>query len=141
MRTRLVLALTVAVVGASLYGGHSNATAAAASRCIARITQFAFSPSTAPEGSNVTLSLQVQNCSRRSQTLTLTRFGTEPRGCPVIDPITKGVTIKARSTYTESTPMTAPPCEGTERISERVSKAGILLEQSEADLQVTAAGH
>ena len=88
----------------------------------------------------MTLDLEVQNCSRRTQTLTLTRFGTEPRGCPVIDPITKGVRLKPRATYRESTPLTAPPCEGTERMSERVSKASILLEQSEADLQVTAAG-
>ena len=134
--------LAVLLAACCVLGWQGRAAAAPArSRCIAKITRFAFSPATATEGSNVTLLLQVQNCTRRTQILTLARSGTEPPGCPVIDPITKGVTIKARSTYTESTPMTAPPCKGTERISERVSKAGILLEQSEADLQVTAAGH
>lgn len=133
--------LAVVLAACCLFGWQGHAAAApAGSRCIARITRFAFSPSTAPAGSNVTLDLEVQNCSRRTQTLTLTRFGAEPRGCPVIDPITKGVRLKPRATYRESTPMTAPPCKGTERMSERVSKASILLEQSEADLQVTAAG-
>jgi len=138
MRARLALVLaTCCVLG---WQGQAEA-APQASRCTATITRFAFSPATAAEGSNVTLALQVQNCTRRTQNLALTRFGTEPPGCPVIDPITTGVAIKPHATYTQSTPMTAPPCKGTERISEHVSKAGILLAQAEADLQITAAVH
>ena len=102
------------------------------------ITRFAFRPSTAPEGATVTLRLAVQNCTGKAQRVGLTRFGTEPSHCAVIDPITKTVTIGPRSTYRERTVMTAPRCAGTEQMTERVSdQNGQQLAQATAALTVT----
>ncbi|MBV9413145.1 MAG: hypothetical protein JO148_16255 [Acidimicrobiia bacterium] len=106
--------------------------------CGVSITRFAFTPSTATEGSPVVLRLAVRNCTKQAQTVTLTRFGTEPPGCPVIDPIARSVTIAARSTYTQRTRMTAGPCVGTEQFTERVSRGSTQLAEATADLSVTA---
>ena len=108
--------------------------------CVVRITRFSFSPATAPEGSAVTLGLAVRNCTSRTETVALTRFGTEPAGCPIIDPLTKTVTIKARSVYTERTPMIAPLCAGTEHMTERITQGGSQFAQATATLTVTARG-
>ncbi|MBV8161901.1 MAG: hypothetical protein JO265_13335 [Acidimicrobiia bacterium] len=140
MRIRSVLVLAVLAVPSLPWAtaGGSAAAVVPPPACVVTITRFAFRPSTAPENAAVTLRLEVQNCTPQPQRLGLTRFGTEPPGCPVIDPITKTVTIRAHSTYRERTPMTAPPCVGTEQITERVSdQTGKQLAQATADLTVT----
>ena len=102
-----------------------------------QITRFAFQPSTAPEGAPVVLRLALHNCTGRSQTVTLTQFGTEPLGCPVIDPIAKTVTIKGNGSFRSRAPMTAPPCKGTEQMTVRVSQGGKQLATATADLMAT----
>jgi uncharacterized protein YfaS (alpha-2-macroglobulin family) len=132
----VVLAL---VAGSAPWASGSAAAASRQAACVAKITRFEFRPSTAAEGSAVVLRLAVQNCTGRTQHLALTRFATEPPGCPVIDPLRKAVTIKPRSTYRERTPMTAPPCAGTMQITERVTDtSGKQLSGATAVLTVTS---
>jgi len=108
-----------------------------ASGCVVRIARFAFQPSTAAEGAPVVLHLAVHNCTGHSQTVTLTQFGTEPLGCPVIDPIARTVTIKGNQSYRSRSPMTAAPCKGTEQMTLQVSQRGTQLARQTADLIVT----
>jgi hypothetical protein len=109
------------------------------SGCVVRLTRFAFRPSTAPEGSRVVLGLSLVNCTGKTETLRLTQFGTQPPGCPVIDPLTKTIAVKAHQTYRAHTVMTAPPCAGTEQITLQVSREnGKQLASATADLTVTA---
>ena len=135
---RIALAL-VAVLALACAGGGGATAVVQPSACVVTISRFAFRPSTAPEGSPVTLRMTVQNCTSQPQRVGLTRFGTEPPGCPVIDPITRTVTINPQSAYSERSPMTASPCRGTEQFTERVTDHnGTLLAQATAVLTVTA---
>jgi hypothetical protein len=131
---RVVLILMLPMVAALGTG----ASASAARRgCVVAINQFAFHPSTAAEGEAVVLRLVLTNCTSQVQTVTLTQFGTEPPGCPVIDPLARSVTIKAHGAYRSNGHLTAPPCAGTEAITLRVSKNGKQLASQTAHLTVT----
>ena len=134
LRLRLIPVLPLI---ASAGVGVTASASPGASGCVVQITHFAFEPTTAPEGAPVVLRLALRNCTGHSQSVTLTQFGTEPPGCPIIDPIARTVTIKGAGSYRSRSPMTAPPCKGTEQMTVRVSQGGNQLATATADLMAT----
>jgi hypothetical protein len=131
---RVVLVLVLPLVAAL---GTEASASAARQGCVVAINQFAFHPSTAAKGEAVVLRLVLTNCTSQVQTVTLTEFGTEPPGCPVIDPLARSVTIKGSDTYRSNSHMTAAPCAGAEQFTLRVSKNGKQLASQTAHLTVT----
>ena len=131
---RVALILLIPLVAAL---GSAASVSATRRGCVVAINQFAFHPSIAQEGEAVVLRLVLTNCTSQVQTVTLTQFGTEPPGCPVIDPRARSVTIKPNRTYRSNSHMTAPPCAGTEQMTVRISQNGKQLATQTAYLTVT----
>jgi hypothetical protein len=133
----LLFALVVAGVGAT-----STVTAAAdglGTHCIVRIDRFAFRPDTVPEGGQTVLGTVVENCTDDAITVTLTQFGTEPSPCPVIDPVSRSVTLSPVGTFAMRTAITGPSCAGIEYMTLRVTgPGGQRLAEHTAHLTVTA---
>ena len=107
--------------------------------CEVRITTFAFHPSHVQAGGQTSIRLTVFNCSRRQRAVTLTRYGTEPPGCPVIDPVAVQLLLDPVQTISLDQPnISAPICTGQERITAVITGSdGTLLAERHARLIVT----
>src|SRR5436190_13879284 len=80
--------------------------------CVVKIASFMFKPDTAAEGDHVTLKLRLKNCTAEQQDVTVTQYGLQPPGCPVMDPVSRPVAIEAGGTYRSRSRMIAPSCTG-----------------------------
>jgi hypothetical protein len=107
--------------------------------CAVRITTFAFHPSHVQAGGQTSIQLTVFNCSRRQRAVTLTRYGTEPPLCPVIDPVAVPLLLNPLQKISLNQPnVSAPICTGQEVITARITGSdGTLLSERQARLIVT----
>jgi hypothetical protein len=130
--------LVTILVGVAMSSSGMARAAGRGSHCVVRIAQYRFHPATVTEGQHTVLRTVVRNCTDDALTVTLTQFGTEPSPCPVIDPVSRSVTLSPVGTYSNDAPMTAPPCAGDERMTVRVTgPAGHQLAERTAHLTVT----
>ncbi|MDP9329156.1 MAG: hypothetical protein M3P11_00680 [Actinomycetota bacterium] len=107
--------------------------------CAVRITRFAFHPSHVQAGGQTSIRLTVFNCSRRQRAVTLTRYGTEPPACPVIDPLDVPLLLAPMQKISLDQPnVSAPICTGQEDITARITGSdGTLLSERHARLIIT----
>jgi hypothetical protein len=107
--------------------------------CAVRITTFAFHPSHVQAGGQTSIRLTVFNCSRRQRAVTLTRYGTEPPPCPVIDPVAVPLFLDPlQKLSVDQRNVSAPICTGQEHITARITGSdGALLSERHASLIVT----
>jgi hypothetical protein len=133
-------ALALAVLaGAMLFAGPVVRAAPSSGACIVRISTFEFDPSTAPSGSTTTLRTVVRNCTDVARHVTLTQYGTEPEGCPVLDPVPRRADIPPGGRMRSSSQWIAPDCAGRMRITLRVNgSGGAELDSATAVLRVTS---
>jgi hypothetical protein len=135
-RCLLTASLTLPVTGIVVASPTQAAQAQPA--CVVQITGFAFHPAAVAEGGATTLALTARNCTRQTQHTTLTQYGTEPPGCPVLDPVATPLTFRPRQSRVRNQMFVAPPCAGTERITVAITdSAGTLLAKRTAQLVVT----
>jgi hypothetical protein len=129
----VVLAMIVTPVHSSFAGEPKDPG------CVVQITTFAFHPSHAQAGGQTSIRLTVFNCSRRQRAVTLTRYGTEPPPCPVIDPVAVPLLLNPLQTISlDQTNVSAPSCTGQEDITARITGSdGTLLSERHARLIVT----
>jgi hypothetical protein len=134
IRGLLTAGLALPVVGTTL----ASPAQAQPSGCVVQITGFAFHPATVAEGGATTLTLTARNCTRQTRHTTLTQYGTEPPGCPVLDPVATPLTFRPRQSRVRNQMFVAPPCAGTEHIIVAITdSAGTLLAKRTAQLVVT----
>lgn len=115
----IALVLLVAGVGV---GVRAPAIAGASPACVVTISRFAFNPNHVSEGDTTSLHILVKNCTDQQQNVTLTRSGTQPPGCPAIDPIGEPLSIAPHGTYAPPPEMLiAPPCAGVETRTATIS--------------------
>jgi hypothetical protein len=129
----VVLAMMVTPVHSSLAGEATDPG------CAVRITTFAFHPSHVQAGGQTSIRLTVFNCSSRQQAVTLTRYGIEPPGCPVIDPFAVPLLLDPLQKLSLDQPnVSAPTCTGRENITALITGPdGALLSDRHARLVVT----
>jgi hypothetical protein len=101
------------------------------------MTDFSFVPNIVPPGGQTTLNLAARNCTGMTLKTTLTQYGHEPPGCPVIDPVATPVVFAPHGLFARSTPLTAPRCQGVEEMTVTLTDAqGYLLAKATAQLTV-----
>jgi hypothetical protein len=104
------------------------------------ITDFSFHPDVVPPGAPTTLNLAARNCTGTTLKTTLTQYGHEPPGCPVIDPIAMPVVFAPHGIFARSTSLIAPRCMGVEEMTATFTDAqGHLLAKATARLTVLLA--
>ena len=144
----LVLAAGLVAAGAT---GASAATptptpAPCTSTSTVQITSFVFVPPSVPAGGSSAATLSARNCTTQTVQANTTWFGRFlgpttgiPTGCPVIDPLPRGVTFPPRGSITLSTIYrTFPSCTATAlQITVRITgTGGALLATATATLVI-----
>jgi hypothetical protein len=132
--------IVAATVVAATFGAGPAASAGTPTpaSCAVRITTFRFDPDVAAQGTSTTLIETIRNCTGVARHVTLTQYGTEPQGCPVLDPISRGVDLRPHQRKTFRSQWTAPDCVGKMRLYLRVNGSnGTEFDAATAVLRVT----
>lgn len=83
-----------------------------------RFDNFAFSPSTVPEGGTATLYMTVQNCTGNAFSGSVETFGNDV--CLILDPIRQPISLQRHESVTLTMSYSVPECTGTGTITGRL---------------------
>jgi hypothetical protein len=140
-RGRGVFVAVLALLAAgSLGGGAAHAASGAADAdCVVRISTYRVD-STIQSDWDTVLRTVVRNCTGQSRHVTLIQYGTEPEGCPVLDPISREVDIPPTGSWSHSEDVRAPACPGRMRMYLHVyGRRGTELDHATTSFRVTPA--
>jgi hypothetical protein len=137
---RRAASAVVLVALAVLLAPGAATAASSAGACVVRVGTYRFDPASAPEGSSTTLRTTVVNCTGVARHVSLTQYGTEPSGCPVLDPVSRRLDLAPHQRVSSDSRWTAPSCAGKLRLHLRVTgSGGSELDHATAVLRVTPA--
>ena len=114
------LAGSAPVAAATSPAARVAAAPASGAGCVVKVVRFAFSPKQVAPGATSRLHLVLDNCTGTRQVVAVTQYGSEPAGCPVLDPIAFHVTLKAHARSSRPPgAFLAPSCAGKVTITDR----------------------
>lgn len=137
-------------VGATMFlgGGVASAAVPSSGTCsgVVGVDGFGFSPAVVAPGESSAATLTATNCTALPQTVSETwagRYSSStgtgvPAGCPIIDPLLRGVTFAPHASAATSTTYLALPGCTADRLTVTVtlSQGGVQLGRVSADLLI-----